>query len=109
MQISNISQLKELINICIKNYDSRPKELKYKYKSINYNIPFRDIIYIEKEQDNKRCIIHTFKEDYYIQSTLNIDSDDKKIQDFNELMVKYYKTKNSDVKVSIDINPNNML
>ena len=35
--------------------------------------------------------------------------DDKKIQDFNELMAKYYKTKNSDVKVSIDINPNNML
>ena len=63
-------ELKELINICIKNYDSRPKELKYKYKSINYNIPFRDIIYIEKEQDNKRCIIHTLKEDYYIQSTL---------------------------------------
>lgn len=65
------SELKELIKICLKNYDSRPKELNYKYKSINYNIPFKDIIYIEKEQDNKRCKIHTLKEDYYIQSTLS--------------------------------------
>ena len=55
----------------MKNYQSRQNGLKYKYKSINYNIPFKDIIYIEKEQDNKRCIIHTLKEDYYIQSTLS--------------------------------------
>lgn len=69
--IENIkNNLKELINISLKNYDSRPKKLNYKYKSIDYNILFKDIIYIEKEQDNKRCIIHTFNKDYYIQTTL---------------------------------------
>lgn len=86
--IENIkSDLKELINICLKNYDSRPKELNYKYKSINYNIPFKDIIYIEKEQDNKRCIIHTLKDDYYIQSTLS-----KLISNLDDRFIKSSKS-----------------
>lgn len=86
--IENIkSELKELITICLKNYDSRPKELNYKYKSINYNILFKDIIYIEKEQDNKRCIIHTLKEDYYIQSTLS-----KIISDLDDRFIKSSKS-----------------
>lgn len=65
------NELNQLIKISLKNYDSRPKELTYKYKSISYSIPFKDIIYIEKEQDNKRCIIHTLKEDYLIQINLS--------------------------------------
>ena len=70
--IENIKQeLKKLIKISLKNYDSRPKELNYKYKSINYNIPFKDIVYIEKEQDSKRCIIYTNKEKYFIQGNLS--------------------------------------
>ena len=86
--IENIKyDLKELINICLKNYDSRPKELNYKYKSINYNIPFKDIIYIEKEQDNKRCIIHTLKDDYYIQSTLS-----KLISNLDDRFIKSSKS-----------------
>lgn len=65
------SDLKQLIKIALKIYDTRPKELKFKYKSVNYNISYKDIIYIEKESDNKRCIIHTNKNTYYIQSTLS--------------------------------------
>lgn len=65
------SSLKELIKIAIKVYGSKPKELKYKYKNIDYNISYKDIIYIEKEQNNKRCIIHTKNDKYYIQTTLS--------------------------------------
>ena len=47
------------ISIALKNYDRRPKSLKYTYKNIIYNIELGKIIYIEKEQDSKRCIIKT--------------------------------------------------
>lgn len=59
------------IQICLKNYDQRPNSLKYTYKNILYNIEFNKIIYIEKEQDNKRCIIYTKNKKYYIPGTLN--------------------------------------
>ena len=59
------------IQICLKNYDQRPNSLKYKYKNTSYNIEFQKILYIEKEQDNKRCIIRTIEKEYYIPGTLN--------------------------------------
>ena len=59
------------IQICLKNYDQRPNSLRYTYKNILYNIEFNKIIYIEKEQDNKRCIIYTKNKKYYIPGTLN--------------------------------------
>ena len=58
------------IQICLKNYDQRPNSLKYIYKNILYNIEFHKILYIEKEQDNKRCIIYTKNKKYYIPGTL---------------------------------------
>lgn len=64
-------RLKEDLKICLKSYDSKPITLKYKYKGINYNIALKDIIYVEKEQDSKRCIIHTNEKNYYINGTLN--------------------------------------
>ena len=59
------------IQICLKNYDQRPNSLKYTYKNIIYNIEFNKILYIEKEQDNKRCIIYTKNKKYYIPGTLS--------------------------------------
>lgn len=59
------------IQICLKNYDQRPNSLRYSYKNILYSIEFHKILYIEKEQDNKRCIIHTKNKKYYIPGTLN--------------------------------------
>ena len=59
------------IQICLKNYDQRPNSLRYTYKNTLYNIEYNKILYIEKEQDNKRCIIHTKNRKYYIQGTLN--------------------------------------
>jgi DNA-binding LytR/AlgR family response regulator len=59
------------IQICLKNYDQRPNSLRYVYKNILYNIEFNKILYIEKEQDNKRCIIYTKNKKYYIQGNLS--------------------------------------
>ena len=59
------------IQICLKNYDQRPNSLRYTYKNIIYNIEYNKILYIEKEQDNKRCIIYTKTKNYYIPGTLN--------------------------------------
>lgn len=63
-------RLKEAVKISLKNYDKRPKALKYTYKKVIYNIEYRKIIYIEKEQDNKRCIIKTIEGDYFIPGNL---------------------------------------
>ena len=65
------NKLKRSINICLRNYDQRPNSLKYSYKRVVYNIEYRNILYIEKEQDNKRCIIKTPERNYYIPGTLN--------------------------------------
>lgn len=51
--------LKSALSICMKNYDNRPKILKYTYKNTIYNLDFKNIVYIEKEMDSKRCTIHT--------------------------------------------------
>ena len=73
--LNEISKLKKCIQISMKNYDQRPNSIKYYYKKNYYNIEYRKIIYIEKELDNKRCIIHTQEKQYYIQKNL------KNIQD----------------------------
>ena len=65
------NRLSSAIKISLKNYDKRPNSLKYTYKKIIYNIEYSKIIYIEKEQDNKRCIIKTIDKNYYIQGNLN--------------------------------------
>lgn len=64
-------RLTQAIQISLKNYDKRPNSLKYTYKKIIYNIEYHKILYIEKEQDNKRCIIKTTEKDYYIQGNLS--------------------------------------
>ncbi len=63
-------RFKTAIQIALKNHDRRPNSLKYTYRNIFYNIDFCKILYIEKEKDNKRCIIHTIDQEYYIQGCL---------------------------------------
>ena len=58
------------IQICMKNYDQRPNSLKYCYKKTFYNIEYRNIIYIEKEKDNKICTIKTKENKYYFPGSL---------------------------------------
>ena len=64
-------KLKDAFKICMKNYDNRSKSLKYVYKKTAYNIEFKTIISIEKEQDSKICIIRTTHGDFNIQGSLN--------------------------------------
>jgi DNA-binding LytR/AlgR family response regulator len=43
----------------------------FKYNRVVYRIPFKDINYIEKETNIKRCIIHTVNGKYYIVNSLD--------------------------------------
>ena len=52
-------KIKEILKIVYKNYNSREKCLNYEYNYILYKIELKNIIFIEKEQDSKRCIIYT--------------------------------------------------
>ncbi|MBQ2639673.1 MAG: response regulator transcription factor [Bacilli bacterium] len=64
-------KLQDAFLICMKNYDKKYKSLKYTYKNTVYNLEFRNIISIEKEQDSKRCLIKTIHGNYYIPGSLN--------------------------------------
>ena len=64
-------RLIENIEKALINYEKHPKTLKYIYKNINYNLNLKDIIYIEKEKDNKRCLIKTKTDIFPIQGNLS--------------------------------------
>ncbi len=51
--------LKDCLERSIKYYNTRPSKLRYTYKNSIYNIDFKNIVYINKEVDSKRCIIYT--------------------------------------------------
>lgn len=59
------------LSIALKHYNSRNKVLKYEYNHVFKQIEFRHIIYIQKEQDSKRCIIKTTYGDQTINKNLN--------------------------------------
>ena len=52
-------KIRDTLEIAMKHYDNHRKSLRFEYNYIMRNIEFRHIIYIEKEQDSKRCIIKT--------------------------------------------------
>ena len=58
-----IVHLHQALDVCMNYYDTRPKALKYVYKNTVYNIDYRQIVYIDKEQDSKRCTIHLVNKD----------------------------------------------
>ena len=71
-KLSNFeTRLRSALTVCIKNYDNRCKSLRYVYKNNVYNIELNQILYIEKEKDNKRCIITTLTDKVLIPGTLN--------------------------------------
>ncbi len=53
------SKIRGALKIAYKNYNSREKCLSYEYNYMLYKIELKNIIFIEKEQDSKRCIITT--------------------------------------------------
>ena len=78
-------KLQDALLICMKNYDNKYKALRYKYKNTAYNIEFRSIVKIEREQGSKRCIIYTDQGKFFIQESLNdlLKKLDKKFLKFN--------------------------
>ena len=63
-------KLREDLERSLKHYNNRNKSLKYEYNHILKQVEFRHIIYIEKEQDSKRCIIKTTYGEQIINKTL---------------------------------------
>ena len=59
----------------------------FKYKRMIYRIPYRDINYVEKETNIKRCIIHTITEEYYIVSSI-----DKLLEELNRSFIKTHQS-----------------
>ena len=71
-KLNNMEEkIKENLTIAMKHFDNRQKQISYVYNRNLYNIELREIIYIEKEQDSKRCIIKTKYGKQIIPGTLN--------------------------------------
>lgn len=64
-------KIKEDLLIAMKSYDKRYKMLSYEYNHTYYKLEYRQIIYIEKEPDSKRCIIKTKYGEQAIPGTLS--------------------------------------
>ena len=64
-------KIREDLEIAMKSYDNRHKMLSYEYNHTYYNVEYRQIVYIEKEPDSKRCIIRTKEGEQLIPGTLN--------------------------------------
>lgn len=62
--------LERAIRISIQNYKQRPNMLKYEYKNSLYNIPIREIKYIEKRKEEKKCRIVTTNGEYEIAKSI---------------------------------------
>ncbi len=62
--------LSEDINRIVKSYSSCSDCLTYEFNHSLKRIEYKNIIYIEKEKDSKKCIIHTTYGDYPIASTI---------------------------------------
>ena len=65
------TKIKETLKIIYKQYNSREKCLNYEYNYTLYKIELKSIIFIEKEQDSKRCIIQTDYGTFKASYTLN--------------------------------------
>lgn len=63
--------LRDDLLIAMKHYDRRYKTLGYEYNHTYYRIELKQIIWIEKEPDSKRCIIKTKYGEEMIPGTLN--------------------------------------
>ena len=80
-------KIKEDLKIAMKAYDNIHKTINFEYNHTYYKIEYRQIIYIEKEPDSKRCIIKTKTGEQPIPGTLS------KI--YEELDDRFFKTHKS--------------
>ncbi len=102
--------LQKDLSICMKNYDKRPKSIRYTYKNMMYNIELKHILYIEKESDSKRCTIKTTYDTFHIQGSLNNimkKLDDRFIKCSRSIAVNIEQIKNYNKKSNIITFKNN--
>ena len=59
------------IRISINNYFKSPNTLKYIYKNVFYNISINEILWIQKEKEEKRCLIKTSTNSYLINNSIH--------------------------------------
>ncbi|MGN0973626.1 MAG: LytR/AlgR family response regulator transcription factor [Bacilli bacterium] len=64
-------RIEENIKRALKNYNNTEKSITYELNHVIKRIEYRHILYIEKEQDSKRCIIKTIYGDQLIRKNLS--------------------------------------
>lgn len=64
-------RIEENIKRALKNYNNTEKSITYELNHVIKRIEYRHILYIEKEQDSKRCIIKTIYGNQLIRKNLN--------------------------------------
>lgn len=64
-------KVNEVLLLAMKHYDRRHKTLCFEVGHILKRVEYRHIIYIEKEQDTKKCKIQTTYGEHYINKNLN--------------------------------------
>lgn len=94
------------LDIAIKNYKSKIMCLTFEYNHIIKRIDFDHIVYIEKEQDSKRCIIKSTYGDHIINKNLS--------ETFKVLDNRFFKTSRSmiinlEYVMEYNINQNSIL
>lgn len=97
-------RLREALQICMKHYDKRFKSIKYNYHNVSYNIELRHILYIEKVQDSKICLIKTVSGDYYMPgslSALSKELDKRFVKCSRSLYVNAEQVEHYDTKLNI--------
>lgn len=97
-------RIQSVLEIIMKSYSSRDKSLSYEYNYMVNKIAFRDILYIEKEQNSKRCIVHTSYEQYKVPKTLaevETSLDDRFLKVHRSLIANLDKIKKYDVKNNV--------
>lgn len=67
---NSTKKIQEDLEIAMKTYDDIDKSLKFEYNHTYYKIDYRQIVYIEKEPDSKRCIIKTKTGEQVMPGTL---------------------------------------
>lgn len=95
---------KEILAICIKHYDKRPKKLRYIYKNMIYSIDYKQIMYIEKEPDSKLCRIKTTEKEYFVPGSINEilnKLDNRFIKCYRSIIINLEQVESFDIKKNI--------
>ena len=94
-----MEKLKDVLKIIMKNYGNRGKTLSYEYNYVVYQIEYRHIVYIEKEQDSKRCIVQTTYGNFKVpKSIIELEKIlDKRFLKVHRSLIQKYDIKENEI------------